>query len=180
MRRHSPQGKRRPPQILTLPSPTASVWLWLYLMLLWLGATHTTLPWPAMHSCRWYPRMTHPCIQPTSRCNQRHNATWILVCGDVHPNPGQRKIHRLNDHTRALRGPPVPLQLRRLYTHVDFVAKRHDSWRFQHPFFAPKKSISFFPPTPRGFSSWDTTTLPFVASRGVRIHPLFRAQNCII
>ena len=41
--------------------------------------------------------------------------------------------------------------LRRLYTHVDFVAKRHDSWRFQHPFFAPKKSISFFRPTPRGF-----------------------------
>ena len=38
--------------------------------------------------------------------------------------------------------------LRRLYTHVDFVAKRHDSWRFQRPFFAPKKSISFFRPTP--------------------------------
>ena len=70
--------------------------------------------------------------------------------------------------------------LRRLYTHVDFVAKRHDSWRFQHPFFAPKKSISFFRPTPRGFSSWDKTNLPFVASRGVRIHPLFRAENCII
>ena len=70
--------------------------------------------------------------------------------------------------------------LRRLYTHVDFVAKRHHPWRFQHPFFAPKKSISFFRPTPRGFSSWDTTTSPFVASRGVHIHPLFRAENCII
>ena len=70
--------------------------------------------------------------------------------------------------------------LRRPFTHVDFVAKRHDSWRFQHPFFAPKKSISFFRPTPRVFSSWDTTTSPFVASRGVRIHPLFRAENCII
>ena len=72
------------------------------------------------------------------------------------------------------------IKLRRPFTHVDFVAKRHDSWRFQHPFFAPQKSISFFRPTPRGFSSWDTTTLPFVASRGVCIHPLFRAENCII
>ena len=71
-------------------------------------------------------------------------------------------------------------KLRWPFTHVDFVAKRHDSWRFQHPFFAPQKSISFFRPTPRGFSSWDTTTSPFVASRGVRIHPLFRAENCII
>ena len=81
--------------------------------------------------------------------------------------------------------PPTPPQrlaatLRRPFTHVVFVAKRHDSWRFQHPFFAPQKSISIFRPTPRGFSSWDTTTLPFVASRGVRIHPLFRVENCII
>ena len=36
------------------------------------------------------------------------------------------------------------LTLRRPFTHVDFVAKRHDSWRFQHPFFAPQKSIHFF------------------------------------
>ena len=72
------------------------------------------------------------------------------------------------------------IPLRRPFTHVDFVAKRHDSWRFQYPFFVFQKSISFFRPTPRGFSSWDTTTLPFVASRGVRIHPLFRAENCII
>ena len=69
------------------------------------------------------------------------------------------------------------VRLRRPFTHVDFVAKRHNSGRFQHPFFAPQKSISFFRPTPRGFSSWDTTTLPFVASRGVRIHPLFRAEK---
>ena len=69
------------------------------------------------------------------------------------------------------------IYLRRLYTHVDFVAKRHDSWRFQHPFFAPKKSISFFRPTPRGFSSWDTTTSPFIALRAAHIHPRFRAWN---
>ena len=74
----------------------------------------------------------------------------------------------------------MALRLRRLFTHVDFVAKRHDSWRFQHPFFAPKKSISFFRPTPRVFSSWDTTTSPFLASRGAHIHPLFRAENCMI
>ena len=72
------------------------------------------------------------------------------------------------------------LWLRRLYTHADFVAKRHDSWRFQHPFFAPKKSISFFRPTPRGFSSWDTTTSPFVAVRAAHIHPRFRACNLSI
>ena len=69
---------------------------------------------------------------------------------------------------------------RRLFTHVDFVAKRHDSWRFQHPFFAPQKSISSFRPTPRVFSSWDTTTSPFVAYRGAHIHPLFQAENCMI
>ena len=35
--------------------------------------------------------------------------------------------------------------LRRPFTHVDFVAKRHVSWRFQHPFFAPKqKKFHFF------------------------------------
>ena len=70
--------------------------------------------------------------------------------------------------------------LRRLFMHVDFFAKRHDSWRFQHPFFAPKKSISFFRPTPRVFSSWDTTTSPVVASRGAHIHPLFQPKNCMI
>ena len=95
------------------------------------------------------------------------------------PNPGAKpkssdtKAHLLYKHAFFH-------YLRRPFTHVDFVAKRHDSWRFQHPFFAPQKSISFFRPTPRGFSSWDTTTSPFVASRGVRIYPLFRAENCII
>ena len=74
----------------------------------------------------------------------------------------------------------TPCSLRRLYTHVDFVAKRHNSWRFQHPFFAPKKSISFFRPTPRGFSSWDTTTSPFVALRAAHTHPRFRAWNLSI
>ena len=75
---------------------------------------------------------------------------------------------------------PLALLLRRPFTHVDFVAKRHDSWRFQHPFFASKKSKSFFRPTPRVFSSWNTTTSPFVAFRGAHIHPLFWAENCII
>ena len=70
--------------------------------------------------------------------------------------------------------------LRRLYTHIDFVAKRHNSWRFQHPLFAPKKSISFFRPTPRVFFSWDTTTSPFVALRAAHIHPRFRAWNLSI
>ena len=90
------------------------------------------------------------------------------------PPLDSKALLNLKENSRAL------YALRRPFTHVDFVAKRHDSWRFQHPFFAPQKSISIFWPNPRGFSSWDTTTLPFVASRGVRIHPLFRAENCII
>ena len=95
-----------------------------------------------------------------------------VTCAPRMPLP-----NRTNQQSNPIQ---YPLPLRRLYTHVDFVAKRHDSWRFQHPFFAPKKSISFFRPTPRGFSSWDTTTSPFVALRAAHIHPRFRAWNLSI
>ena len=91
----------------------------------------------------------------------------------------RRKRPRPRGGSRATMRCRAP-KLRRLFTHVDVVAKRHASWRFQHPFFAPKKSISFFRPTPRVFSSWDTTTSPFLASRGAHIHPLFRAEKCMI
>ena len=121
-------------------------------------------------------------VSPTQRPTSKRGSPYTPLKGPYKsvgvriPNSrGHAKAWDSVSHTQG-----ATPKLRQPFTHVDFVARRHDSWRFQHPFFAPQKSISFFRPTPRVFSSWDTTTLPFVASRGVRIHPLFRAENCII
>ena len=78
--------------------------------------------------------------------------------------------------TRILIGHST-LFLRRLYTHVDFDAKRHDSWRFQHPFFAPKKSISFFRPTPRGIRGKYTGVHLFPASSSTDKHVYTHGKN---
>ena len=58
----------------------------------------------------------YPWDQPISPYNHRNNATWVLIWGDVHPNLGQRRIYRLNNHTRTLRGPLVPPQDIEAYT----------------------------------------------------------------
>ena len=48
-------------------------------------------------------------ISVTSPCNTRYNSNWVLQCGDVHPNPGHRRIHQLRRDCRLVPGPPVPL-----------------------------------------------------------------------
>ena len=63
-----------------------------------------------------YPDTAYRWDQPISPYNHRNNATWVLICGDVHPNLGQRRIHRLNNHGRALRRPCVPVQDIEAYT----------------------------------------------------------------
>ena len=132
-----------------------------------MGAAHNELQWgKLLWPHLWIDHMYHF----AKKCRILSKFSCFAMEGS------HRRLKRMLRNSGGL----SLLRLRWLYTHVDFVAKRHDSWRFQHPFFAPKKSISFFRPTPRGFSSWDTTISPFVASKGVRIHPLFRAQNCII
>ena len=45
----------------------------------------------------------------TSPHNTRYNNNWVLQCGDVHPNPGQRRIYQLRRGCRDVLGPPVPL-----------------------------------------------------------------------
>ena len=131
--------------------------------------------WRASVSAEWgtKPGVVYCCLK------EEGSSTLVVFIVRL-DGTSRANVREMDELARAACGPINRKYLRRPFTHVDFVAKRHDSWRFQHPFFAPQKSISFFRPTPRGFSSWDTTTSPFVASRGVRIHPLFRAQNCII
>ena len=45
----------------------------------------------------------------TSPHNTRYNNNWVLQCGDVHPNPGHRRIYQLRRDCRNVPGPPVPL-----------------------------------------------------------------------
>ena len=45
----------------------------------------------------------------TSPHNTRYNNNWVLQCGDVHPNPGQRRIYQLRRGCRDVLGSPVPL-----------------------------------------------------------------------
>ena len=45
----------------------------------------------------------------TSPHNTRYNNNWVLQCGDVHPNPGHRRIYQLRRGCRDVPGPPVPL-----------------------------------------------------------------------
>ena len=45
----------------------------------------------------------------TSPHNTRFNNNWVLQCGDVHPNPGHRRIYQLRRDCRQVPGPPVPL-----------------------------------------------------------------------
>ena len=41
--------------------------------------------------------------------NTRYNNKWVLQCGDVHPNPGHRRIYQLRRDCRHVPRPPVPL-----------------------------------------------------------------------
>ena len=45
----------------------------------------------------------------TSPHNTCFNNNWVLQCGDVHPNPGHRRIYQLRCDCRIVPGPPVPL-----------------------------------------------------------------------
>ena len=45
----------------------------------------------------------------TSPHNTRYNNNWVLQCGDVHPNPGHRRIYQLRRDCRDVPGPPIPL-----------------------------------------------------------------------
>ena len=45
----------------------------------------------------------------TSLHNTRFNNSWVLQCGDVHPNPGHSRIYQLRHGCRDVLGPLVPL-----------------------------------------------------------------------
>ena len=45
----------------------------------------------------------------TSPHNTRYNNNRVLQCGDVHPNPGHRRIYQLRRDCRDVPGAPVPL-----------------------------------------------------------------------
>ena len=45
----------------------------------------------------------------TSPHNIRYNNNWVLQCGDVHPNPGHRRIYQLRRGCRDVLGPPASL-----------------------------------------------------------------------
>ena len=61
----------------------------------------------AIHRCHFTARPVDRPITPKNRC---YNTSWALICGSVHPNPGQRRICQLNNSTCSLQGPPVPVQ----------------------------------------------------------------------
>ena len=45
----------------------------------------------------------------TSPYNTLYNTNRVLQCGDVHRNPGHRRIYQLRRGCRDVRGPPIPL-----------------------------------------------------------------------
>ena len=57
--------------------------------------------------CRYHAPVTITTV--TSPYNTRYNTNWVLQCGDVHPNPGHRRIYQLRRGCRDVRGPPIPL-----------------------------------------------------------------------
>ena len=58
---------------------------------------------------RRYYRAPVSIAMATSPHNTRYNNNWVLQCGDVHPNPGHRRIYQLRRDCRDVPGPPVPL-----------------------------------------------------------------------
>ena len=48
-------------------------------------------------------------ISVNSPHNTPYNSKWVLQCGDVHPNPGHRRIYQLRRDYRLVPGPDVPL-----------------------------------------------------------------------
>ena len=50
-----------------------------------------------------------PSTSVISPHNTHYNNKWVLQCGDVHPNPGHRRIYQLRRGCRLVLGPPVPL-----------------------------------------------------------------------
>ena len=48
-------------------------------------------------------------ILVTSPYHKRYNIKWVLRCGDVHPNPGHRRMFHLLRDCHLVPGPPVPL-----------------------------------------------------------------------
>ena len=82
--------------------------------------------------------------------------------GEFHLAMTRESIHalgvRIPNLDRRLSLYPVVKLLSRPFTHVDFVAKRHNFWRCQRRVFTPKKSIPIFRPTTPVFLSQGPTT----------------------
>ena len=57
--------------------------------------------------CRYHAPVSITTV--TSPYNTRYNTNWVLQCGDVHPNPGHRRIYQLRQGCRDVRGPPISL-----------------------------------------------------------------------
>ena len=57
--------------------------------------------------CRYHAPVTITTV--TSPYNTRYNTNWVLQCGDVHPNPGHRRIYQLRQGCRDVQGPPILL-----------------------------------------------------------------------
>ena len=71
--------------------------------------TPTTSASPIIHQCHFAPPIGYT---PLSPYNHRYTTSWVLMCGDVHPNPGQRRIHILNNRTRCLCATSPPTRRR--------------------------------------------------------------------
>ena len=108
------------------------------LLLLYVAIFFTTPTAPTMititHCYNTLPHNTSV-VRPY---NTRYNSDWVLRCGDVHPNPGHRRIYHLRRDCRLVPGPPVPLldieeyaqhlvdNTNRQYDNLDNAAEGHD------------------------------------------------------
>ena len=79
------------------------------LLLLYIACFFHTLTAPITGVPSRYYLAPVPITTVTSPYNTRYNNNWVLQCGDVHPNPGHRRIYQLRRGCRDVLGPPVPL-----------------------------------------------------------------------
>ena len=80
-----------------------------YLLLLYIACFFHTPTAPSTGVPSRYYRAPVSIATVTRPHNTRFHNTWVLQCGDVHPNPGHRRIYQLRRDCRLVPGPHVPL-----------------------------------------------------------------------
>ena len=81
---------------------------WPCLLLLYAACFFTTPTAPTTTTQTHYYNTLTLNISVTNPYNTRYNNNWVLQCGDVHPNPGHRKIYQLRRDCRLVPGPRPP------------------------------------------------------------------------